>query len=376
MSYNDLSRPLDISDVDFRVQSINNGGYATILAYKDARVDMNRLDQCLTPYGWQRDYKMIDGKLFCGVGIWNKEAGQWIWKWDVGTESFSDAEKGHASDAFKRACFNLGIGRELYDYPVISVKLKDNEWSKETGKPKQTYNLKIKEWKWYSEFTDGKISFLAAKDEQGAVRFKWGVMKPKDKGEEPNYKPASGGEPSGEAHAPEAPKEEGNPAGVLKKQHDPIVKEPVVDEVRESLVAEYTSLFGKAPHGKKSNDTIAKEIKDHLESLEKETEEEEEMEMAKVPTIDMSSEEDEEEEVAEMPQPVEDDEEEEEEEIVYDSVPEDSLLAQFDKISSFTNRVEFIEWAKTQVAKYIELTNAEDVDRFKDLCNNHYVNTK
>ena len=160
MNLNELSRPLDISEVDFRVQSINNGGYATILAYKDARVDMNRLDEVLGPVGWQRDYKLIDGKLFCGVGIYSEQHNQWVWKWDVGTESNTEAEKGQASDAFKRACFNLGIGRELYDYPLIQVKLMANEWSKDGGKPRQTYELKIKEWKWYSEFTDYKLSFL------------------------------------------------------------------------------------------------------------------------------------------------------------------------------------------------------------------------
>ena len=47
MGYKDLQKPLEIKDIDFRVQSINNGGYATILAYKDARVDMRRLDEAL-----------------------------------------------------------------------------------------------------------------------------------------------------------------------------------------------------------------------------------------------------------------------------------------------------------------------------------------
>lgn len=189
MNYKDLSRPLDISDVDFRVQSINNGGYATVLAYKDARVDMNRLDEVLGVGFWTRDYKMIDNQLFCGIGIYNDVINQWVWKWDVGTESMTEAQKGRASDAFKRACFNLGIGRELYDYPLISIKLNENEWSKDGGRPKQTYNLKIKDWVWYSEFTEGKLSFLAAKDDNRKLRFTWGKMKPKEV--EPEFKPAA-----------------------------------------------------------------------------------------------------------------------------------------------------------------------------------------
>jgi hypothetical protein len=164
-----LSKPLNISDVDFRVQSINNGGYATILAYKDARVDMNRLDEVCGVH-WQKDFKLIDGKLFCGVGI--KFNDEWMWRWDVGTESNTEKEKGQASDSFKRACFCWGIGRELYNYPVIQVKLNPNEFSVENGKPKQTWNLQIKKWVWLSEFdANGMITLLIAKDELGKDRF-------------------------------------------------------------------------------------------------------------------------------------------------------------------------------------------------------------
>ena len=121
----ELSKPLDIKDVDFRIQSINKGGYATILAYKDARVDMNRLDE-VCGANWQKDYRYIESKgmLFCRVGI--KIGNEWIWREDLGVESFTEKQKGQASDAFKRACFNWGIGRELYDYPLIQVKLKMN----------------------------------------------------------------------------------------------------------------------------------------------------------------------------------------------------------------------------------------------------------
>lgn len=169
-----INTPLSISDIDFRVQSVNKGGYATILAYKDARVDMNRLDLVYGAEFWQKKYDLIDNHLFCSIGIWNKELQQWIWKQDVGTESNTEKEKGEASDAFKRACFNLGIGRELYDYPLIQVQLFDNEFDKTTNKP--TWNFKLKEWIWYSEFTDNKLTYLGAKDQNGIVRFKYGKL--------------------------------------------------------------------------------------------------------------------------------------------------------------------------------------------------------
>jgi hypothetical protein len=168
-----INTPLEINDIDFRVQSINKGGFATILAYKDARVDMNRLDAVDGVEGWQKKYEVVDGNLFCSVGIWSKNLSQWIWKMDVGTESNTEKEKGQASDAFKRACFNLGIGRELYDYPLIQVKLLDNEFDKSTNKP--TWDFKLKEWIWFSQFTDGKLNYLGCKDQNGKVRFSFGT---------------------------------------------------------------------------------------------------------------------------------------------------------------------------------------------------------
>lgn len=189
MNLQKLKEPLTISDIDFRVQSINKGGYATILAYKDARVDMNRLDEVVGQENWQRDHKEVHGVVYCGIGInceaevEQKQSGLaivekvgWVWKWDAGTESMTEKQKGEASDSFKRAGFNWGIGRELYDYPLISVKLYESEFKIENGKVKQTYGLKLREWTWINEFKDGKIIALAAKDENNKVRFNWGTF--------------------------------------------------------------------------------------------------------------------------------------------------------------------------------------------------------
>lgn len=175
-----LNKPLPIDQIDFRIQSINKGGFATILAYKDARVDMNRLDEVFGPGFWQKKYEVINDSLFCSVGVWNKDLSQWVWVQDVGTESNTEKEKGQASDAFKRACFNLGIGRELYDYPLIQIKLEQGEWEIKNDKSYATWNLKLKEWKWYSEFDEnGKLSYLGAKDQNGSIRFQYGTIKSK-----------------------------------------------------------------------------------------------------------------------------------------------------------------------------------------------------
>lgn len=108
-------------EIECRISEIDKQGrYLTLLLYKTARTDMAKLDERFGIGGWANDYKVVDDKLFCGIGF-RSDNGEWIWKWNNGTESNQDAEKGHASDAFKRAGFMLGIGTELYSAPRIKV---------------------------------------------------------------------------------------------------------------------------------------------------------------------------------------------------------------------------------------------------------------
>ena len=166
-----LKNPLLISDIEFRIQSINKGGYATILAYKNARVDMNVLDTICGALNWKREH--LNNNANCIVSIWDESKSQWIGKEDTGTESMTEKAKGLASDSFKRACFNWGIGRELYDYPVIQIKLNSDEFEVKDNRVKQTWDLKLKSWVWGSEFKDGVLIKLAAKDQNNKLRFNW-----------------------------------------------------------------------------------------------------------------------------------------------------------------------------------------------------------
>lgn len=171
---NKFNLPVSSDDIDFRIQSINKGGYATILAYKDARYDMNVLDETVGPMNWQKRYTTIDGRLYCEVGVYDKETNQWIWKQDVGTESNTEQEKGQASDAFKRACFNWGIGRELYDFPLIQVKLNPDEFTIVGNKGKATFKLQLRKWTWgIKRDKDLNIIQLAAKDQNEKLRFNY-----------------------------------------------------------------------------------------------------------------------------------------------------------------------------------------------------------
>lgn len=116
-------RDLRADEIDCRVATVNEKGLSLLL-YKDARVDQNILDETVGAEFWQRKHEVVSGNLYCSVGIYcdmMDDTKQWVWKEDVGVESYTEKEKGQASDAFKRACFNWGIGRELYTAPFIWI---------------------------------------------------------------------------------------------------------------------------------------------------------------------------------------------------------------------------------------------------------------
>ena len=117
-------RDLRADEIECRVQSVKEKGLVLLL-YKDARVDMNILDETVGSSNWQREHYECKGNLFCRVGIdigtHEGKAERWVYKSDCGTESNTEAQKGEASDSFKRACFNWGIGRELYTAPFTWI---------------------------------------------------------------------------------------------------------------------------------------------------------------------------------------------------------------------------------------------------------------
>lgn len=117
-------RNLIEDEIEVRAKQVGKG-WARLLLYKDARVDMNLLDETVGASKWQRDHKELKGNIYCGIAI--KEDAEWVWKWDCGAESLTEKEKGEASDSFKRAGTNWGIGRELYTAPKILANLKTKQ---------------------------------------------------------------------------------------------------------------------------------------------------------------------------------------------------------------------------------------------------------
>lgn len=176
-------RTLKADEIECRVGTINAKG-CSLLLYKDARVDMKILDETYGVGNWQRTHEVINDNLFCTIEVWNDRINQWVKKQDVGTESYTEKEKGEASDSFKRAGFNVGIGRELYTSPFIWIM------PKAEMKP---YNTKDIEGKEANEFylykqgayttktsfkvteigydNENKINKLTIVDHKGNVRF-------------------------------------------------------------------------------------------------------------------------------------------------------------------------------------------------------------
>lgn len=133
-------RRLEADEIDCRVAQGNEKG-VSILLYKDARVDQRILDETFGAMNWQRSHQTIEGRLYCTISVWDEDKKAWVSKQDVGTESNTEAEKGQASDSFKRAAFNWGIGRELYSAPFIWIDAKNCElkqYKDRNGKVKYT----------------------------------------------------------------------------------------------------------------------------------------------------------------------------------------------------------------------------------------------
>lgn len=166
-------RVLKPEEIEVKVKQVTEKG-AVALIYKTSRVDMDILDETVGAENWQSEYQEIKGNLYCGIGIKDETTQDWVWKWDCGIESRSDGDgnekKGEASDAFKRAGVQWGIGRELYTAPFIFLPL-------ETVSNGKGYKLKnpfsrfdVKE----IEYTESrKISKITIVDERGREVFQY-----------------------------------------------------------------------------------------------------------------------------------------------------------------------------------------------------------
>lgn len=182
-------RLLKASEIDCRIATVSQKG-VSVLLYKDARVDQNILDETVGPMNWQRSHSRDNAN--CTVSLWDDEKKQWISKEDTGTESNTEKEKGLASDSFKRACFNWGIGRELYTAPFIWIavgdcKVVDSGRTDKYGKPVFTCYDKFKVSR-IGYDTDRNIIDLVIVDKKGKAVFS--ISRVDENGNKPDDPPA------------------------------------------------------------------------------------------------------------------------------------------------------------------------------------------
>lgn len=135
-------RDLLADEIECRVGSTNENGFQLLL-YKNARIDMALLDEVVGVGNWQREHIILGNDIYCRLGIWNKELNQWVWKTDAGSSGTIEEEKSKASDSFKRAATNFGLGRCLYSAPFIWIVVKDKQGNLTGESKKEHYSVKV-----------------------------------------------------------------------------------------------------------------------------------------------------------------------------------------------------------------------------------------
>ena len=166
-------RTLRAEEIECRVSMISEKGLSLLL-FKDARVDQKILDETFTPFGWKRSHQEIAGNLYCTVEIWDREKKEWVGKQDVGTVSYSEKEKGQASDSFKRACFNWGVGRELYTAPFIWIPAGQTEIQRKGRGGEEKYSTNDRfQVKSISYDEERSIDSLVIVNTRGKIVYAW-----------------------------------------------------------------------------------------------------------------------------------------------------------------------------------------------------------
>lgn len=218
-----MFRKLRADEIDCRIAQIKNNGLSLLL-YKDARCDQNILDEVVGPFNWKREHTRDNRN--CIVSLWDSEKKQWVSKEDTGTESNTEKEKGLASDSFKRACFNWGIGRELYTAPFIWISEKECNIKEIKGRLACYDRFTVKG----IGYTDGVITGLEIKNQAtGKVCYKWGTIEEEapDKPEQPDTEPQD-----------TAPVRSDRPATVTTAAKVPPTKvDPVAEYIRREITA-------------------------------------------------------------------------------------------------------------------------------------------
>jgi len=221
-----MFRALRAEEIDCRISQIkktSNGVGLSLLLYKDARCDQNILDETVGPMNWERKHSRDNAN--CTVSIWDEKNQRWVSKEDTGTESNTEKAKGLASDSFKRACFNWGIGRELYTAPFIWIDGKNCNIKETNGKLNCYDRFTVTG----IGYTDGVITGLKIKNQKtGKICFEFGEIKQKapEKPEQPDDEPVQPGK------VQEKPAEQTNITTMNRLQSENPVKDYINNELK------------------------------------------------------------------------------------------------------------------------------------------------
>lgn len=171
-------RDLTADEIEIRVgRAIKSDKFegCTLLLYKNARVDMDILDETVGSMNWKRDHVEIKGNLYCNISIYDSDKKEWVTKQDCGVESNTEKEKGEASDASKRSCVNWGIGRALYTAPKITVQC---SLDRDGKKPASGIGWYVKEIGYTANHKINRLVIMETKyDKDTQVVFDWSLEK-------------------------------------------------------------------------------------------------------------------------------------------------------------------------------------------------------
>lgn len=165
---------LNANDIEVRVQNVKPGSGFSLLLYKTARTDAKYLDLIVGAYNWQDKYYVLNDTLYCSIGIYCEERKEWVWKDDCGSETQVEKEKGQSSDAYKRAGFRWGIGRELYTAPFI--------WVSESEKDNSKGNYEVKSISYDDNKEIKTLEIINSRTKE--VVYSYGVAKKSQKSQE------------------------------------------------------------------------------------------------------------------------------------------------------------------------------------------------
>ncbi|MFW5962061.1 MAG: hypothetical protein ACOCQR_00420 [bacterium] len=112
------------------IKEVDNRYYARVFATIDAKAIRDRLDEVLSPFYWQVDFKEGQkDEIICELGIYVEDISDWVWRRrGMGRRQFDtlkepDRATGNYTSAFRTSALWWGLGSYLEDLGKIFVQI-------------------------------------------------------------------------------------------------------------------------------------------------------------------------------------------------------------------------------------------------------------